>query len=307
MKNKLDKKDILKNFLIGVGMGSADIVPGVSGGTIAFIFGIYQRLIDSIKLVSTTSLKLFLKGKFVEAFQSIPWSFLISVFSGILIALLSLAKLIAYLLVNQPVYIWSFFFGLVIASIFIVSKRVKKWQKGLLLSLLLSSVLGFMLVGFVPVETANTLPLIFLSGVIAICAMILPGVSGSFLLIVLGKYQQILQAVLDKDILRLGIFAMGAVIGLALFSQFLSWLFAKHHDLAISVLIGFMIGSLRKVWPWKQTLLTRVNSHGDIVPILQKNILPHAFSSQTLFAIALMLLALVLMFYLSKFDKELSE
>lgn len=290
---------MLRLFLTGFGMGSADIIPGVSGGTIAFIFGIYEELIHSIKIATGPALKLLLQGKIKQSFQTIPFKFLIPVSMGILTALFTLARLISYLLDHQPVYIWSFFFGLVLSSILIVKRRIAKWNNNLIFSLALSTIGTYILVGAVPVETPATLPMFFLSGIIAIIAMILPGISGSFLLVIMGKYQQILNAVVDKNFSILIAVSAGAIIGLALFSRFLSWLFKHHHDLTVAILIGFLIGSLRKIWPWKQTLSTTFDRHGEIIPLVQKNILP-ALEPSTFYAVLLIAAGTFLIIYLEK-------
>lgn len=312
MKKNIDstskqQNPLLRLFLTGFGMGSADIVPGVSGGTIAFIFGIYEELINSIKTVTSTTLQLILKLKFKEAIASIPFKFLIPLFGGIFTAIFTLSKLISYLLTNQPIYIWSFFFGLVITSIILVSKKITKWETPSFIALILSSIVAYMIVGAVPQETPANLLAFFLSGAVAICAMILPGISGSFLLVIMGKYHQILEAVNNRDFLTLIVFMLGAAVGLALFSRVLSWLFKNHHNLTIATLTGFMIGSLRKVWPWKETILTRLNSHGEIVPVVQQNILPDSFDQTVIFAVLLAFVAAVLMLYLSKFDNKKEE
>lgn len=289
-------------FLTGMAMGGADIVPGVSGGTIAFIFGIYEELLESIKLLSGEVLGLVLKGKIVQAFKTIPFSFLIPVGLGVLVSLASLASIISYLLAEKPAYLWSFFFGLVIASIILVRKRVVTWNMHDYAALILASIGTYFLVGAVPVETPNTPLALFLSGAIAICAMILPGISGSFLLVIMGKYEQVLGAVVDKDIATLAIFAAGALFGLAVFSRLLSWLFNKHHDLILSVLIGFMIGSLRKIWPWKEVIMTRINSHGEIVPLVEKNILPAQFDLFLITCLALAVLGVITILVLDHFQ-----
>lgn len=286
-------------FFNGFSMGSADIVPGVSGGTMAFIFGIYEELLESIKIVSGEVPRLILKGKIKEAFQTVPFGFLIPLGAGILTAIVTLSNVISYLLANQPVLIWSFFFGLIVASVFLVSKRIVTWDVKDIVALLLSAIGAYFLVGAVPVSTPASLPLMFVAGAIAICAMILPGISGSFLLVIMGKYDQVLQAVIDKDIVTLVVFMAGAVLGLALFSRLLSYLFEKQHDLVVSILIGFMIGSLRKVWPWKEVLMTRVDSHGEIVPVVEANVLP-GLNMSLLFAMILCALGIWLMFMLNK-------
>lgn len=280
-------------------MGSADIVPGVSGGTIAFIFGIYEELVYSIKKLSGETIKLFLKGKYVEVYKSIPFGFLVPLGVGILTALLTLASLITYLLTNQPVYVWSAFFGLIVASILIVRKRVVTWNRHDVVAFCLATLGAYALVGSVPVETPATSVAFFLSGFFAIIAMILPGVSGSFLLVLMGKYEQILHAVVERNVLTLGLVLAGAVIGLSVFSRVLSWLFEKHHDIAIAVLTGFMVGSLRKIWPWKEVVLTRINSKGIEVPVVENNVLP-AVNTELLFSLLLMLFAAVLLMKLEK-------
>ncbi len=288
----LIKKQLFKHhirlFLTGFGMGSADIVPGVSGGTIAFIFGIYEELIFSIKKLSGETLKLVLRGKIHQAIKSIPFNFLVPLGTGILSALLLLASLIKHLLASSPEIVWSFFFGLIVASILIVRKRVVSWDKHDIVAFLVSSIGAYVLVGFVPVATPETYLAFFLSGAIAIVAMILPGVSGSFLLVLLGKYEQILHAVVEKDIIVLLVFMAGAALGISLFSRVLTWLFAKHHDIAIAVLSGFMLGSLRKVWPWKET-----------VGVVEHNILP-ALDYRLVFSLGLMAISIFLMLKLDK-------
>lgn len=244
-------KKYLRLFATGFGMGSADIVPGVSGGTIAFIFGIYEELIFTIKKLSGETLKLFLKFKIKDAFETIPFGFLLPLGLGLLSAILLLASLLEHLLETQPVFVWSFFFGLVAASILIVRKRVITWDKHDIFAFLLTAIAAYILVGLTPSHTPETPLLFFLSGAIAIMAMILPGISGSFILVLLGKYKQILSAVTNFEVFTVLLVAAGAVVGLAFFSRFLTWLFAKHHDITVAALTGFMLGSLRKIWPWK--------------------------------------------------------
>jgi putative membrane protein len=289
-------KKYLRLLFTGFTMGSADIVPGVSGGTMAFIFGIYEELINSIKVVSGEVPKLLLKGRVKEAFQAIPFSFLIPLAMGLFAAILTLSSLLSRLLVDYPVLLWSFFFGLVLASIFIVSKRIVTWDKRDILVMLIFTVVAYNLVGMVPVETPTTALAFIISGAIAITAMILPGVSGSFLLIIMGKYEQILGAVSDRDFVTIGLVGIGAVLGLALFSRLLSWLFKNHHDIVIASLTGFMIGSLRKLWPWKEALLTRINSKGVEVAIVEQNILPARFDNNVMMAIGLCILAILIIF-----------
>lgn len=298
-KAKKEGSKYLRLFLTGFGMGSADIVPGVSGGTVAFIFGIYEELVYSIKKLSGDTLKLFLRGKIKEGIESIPFGFLIPLGLGIATALLTLASLITYLLTHQPVFLWSFFFGLICASIWIVRKRVKSWDTHDIVAFGVAAIATFFLVGAVPVETPANPISFFIAGFIAIVAMILPGISGSFLLVLMGKYSQILEAVVARDVLTLGFVMAGAVVGIGIFSRVISWLFEKHHDIAVAVLTGFMVGSLRKVWPWKETILTRINSHGEVVPVLENNILP-SVNMELLVAVCIMAVGALMLTYLDR-------
>jgi len=261
-------------LLKGMAMGAADVVPGVSGGTIAFISGIYEELLETINSVNLGALKTLKKEGVKAAWKSINGNFIVTLFLGIGISIASLAKLISYLLEAHPILIWSFFFGLVLASIVYVGKQVKSWNIGTVVSLIIGTGLAFWVTVLPPMTNSNELWFIFVSGMIAICAMILPGISGSFILLLMGSYQTVLGAVKDKDLLIIGVFMAGAVIGLLSFSKVLKWMFAKYHDLTIAVLTGFLIGSLNKLWPWKETISTRVNSHGEMVPFIQENTLP---------------------------------
>lgn len=290
----------LRLYLTGFVMGLADLVPGVSGGTVAFISGIYEELLQSIKTVSGETLRLALRLRLREAIGSIPFRFLVPLVFGLFTAVLGLANLLSWLLRNHPVFVWAFFFGLVLASVFIVLKRVARWDLADIAGFALSTVAAFLIVGSVPVQTPNNLPMMFLSGMIAICAMILPGISGSFILVILGKYEQLLQAVTQRDVVTLVVFMVGAALGLSLFSRVLTWLFATHHDLSIAILAGFMLGSLRKIWPWKEVVLTRVNSHGEVVPVVENNVLPPAFDVSVLATVVLFAIAIVLMIALDR-------
>lgn len=294
----------LRLYFTGFAMGTADLIPGVSGGTIAFLSGIYEDLIGSIKTVSGETLKLVLKGKIKEAIQSVPFSFLVPLAFGLFSAVLSLAHLLSYLLTEYPTLVWAFFFGLVLASTLIVLKRVKQWQMSYRTAFLISAVVTYFLVGMIPIETPNNLFFMFISGAIAICAMILPGISGSFILLLMGKYQQVLEAVTNKDILTLGVFMVGCVIGLSLFSRVLSWLFKHHHDISVSILAGIMIGSIRKLWPWQEVVSTRVNSHGETVPLVVNNILPTSFDTTTIMVVVLAVIGASIVMYLEKFSNR---
>ena len=265
--------------LKGCAMGMADVVPGVSGGTIAFISGIYEELLDSIRSVNATALKLLLKLRLGEFWRHINGSFLLPVLLGIAIAIFSLARLMTYLLTYHPIAIWSFFFGLIIASALLVARQIGRWDWRSLLAFVAGAAAAWWITVATPAETPNDWWFVMLSGAIAICAMILPGISGAFILLLLGKYQYILQAVSEFRLGVLLLFAVGAVAGIISFSHLLSWLLRKHHDLTISLLMGFMVGSLNKVWPWKEVVETYTDAQGAVHPLVEQNITPGHFEA----------------------------
>ncbi len=266
-------KDYAVLVLKGIGMGAADVVPGVSGGTIALIVGIYEELVNSIKSVNLHALKLLFTFKFADFWRQINGSFLLSVVSGILISIYSLAKLVTFLLENHPVMIWAFFFGLVLSSIYYVVKNVSEWNVMNVFMFLVGTAVAYYITIVTPTSTTNDLWFIFLSGAIAICAMILPGISGSFILLLLGKYEYMMSAVKNLDIFLLVVFAAGALVGIVLFSRLLSYLLANFYNITISLLSGFMLGSLNKVWPWKLPL----SYAPDGSVLTERNILPDAY------------------------------
>ena len=267
--------------LKGCAMGMADVVPGVSGGTIAFISGIYEELLNSIRSVDATALKLLLKLRFGEFWRHINGRFLLPVLLGIAVAIFSLARLMTYLLTNHPIAIWSFFFGLIIASALLVARQIGRWDWRTVLAFAVGAVAAWWITVATPAETPNDWWFVMLSGAIAICAMILPGISGAFILLLLGKYQYIMHAVGELNIPVILIFVVGAVAGIISFSHLLSWLLKHWHDLTVAVLMGFMVGSLNKVWPWKETVETYVDSHGAAQPLVQQNVAPGAFENLT--------------------------
>jgi putative membrane protein len=281
-------------------MGASDVVPGVSGGTMAFILGIYEELIMSIRAAARPPFwQALLKLRIPEALQAVNAAFLLAVLAGILLAIFTLAQGLEWLLVNHPVYLWSFFFGLVLASIVAVSRRIPHWTPSLVLATLAGAIGAYIVVGAVPVQTPESWWFLILSGALAICAMILPGISGSFILVLLGKYQYVLSAVNQRDFVTVGLVAIGAVIGLISFAQILGWLFKRYHDITVAILIGLLIGSLRKIWPWKNVLDYIVDRHGELIPTVERNILPPLtvggdFNFTILYAIGLAALAFVL-------------
>ena len=267
--------------LKGCAMGAADVVPGVSGGTIAFITGIYEELINSIKSIDLQALKLLLTFKLAEFWKKINGTFLLSVVGGIAISIFSLAKLMTWLLVNHPIYIWSFFFGLIIISSVLVAKEIKKWDIFTIISLLAGAAAAYAITVMSPASTPNTWWFIILSGAIAICAMILPGISGAFILLLLGKYTYILTAVSNLDVGTILLFVVGAAAGIISFSHLLSWLLKNYHTLTVALLTGFMVGSLNKVWPWKHTLETYIDTHGVEQVLVETNVSPEKFAEIT--------------------------
>lgn len=262
-------------------MGMADVVPGVSGGTIAFISGIYEELIESIRSVDLQALKSLSHLRFGEFWRHINGSFLLPVLTGIAVAVFSLARLMTYLLENHPIGIWSFFFGLIIASAWLVSRQIGRWDLRSILGCIVGVALAAWITVASPAETPDDWWFVMLSGAVAICAMILPGISGAFILLLLGKYQYIMQAVGELNVPVIAVFLFGAVAGIISFSHLLSWLLKRYHDATVAVLMGFMIGSLNKVWPWKHVIETYTNSHGQVQPLVERNVLPSTFEQLT--------------------------
>ncbi|MCC8063209.1 MAG: DUF368 domain-containing protein [Rikenellaceae bacterium] len=275
------KRNYLMLVLKGIGMGAADVIPGVSGGTIAFITGIYEELIGSIRSFDLTALRKLLKLDLKGFWKHINGGFLFSVLAGIGISIFSLAKVMKYLLETHPIFVWSFFFGLIIASAWLVAREVKRWGVGTVVALVAGAVAAYMITVLSPASTPDAWWFIMLSGAIAVCAMILPGISGAFILLLLGKYAYIIGAVSAFNIPVLLLFVVGAVVGIISFSHLLSWLLAKHHGMTVALLTGFMVGSLNKIWPWKETLETYTDSHGAVQPLVERNVLPGVFEQAT--------------------------
>lgn len=303
-------KDYLFISLKGMGMGAADVVPGVSGGTIAFITGIYEELINSLKSINGSAVKLLLQFKLKDFWQAVNGNFLSALIFGVFVSFLSFAKLIKYFLAEQPILIWSFFFGLIVASAIVIAKKITEWKPRTIIALLIGVVIAYMITVITPAETPTSYWFLFLSGALAICAMILPGISGAFILLLLGKYEYILNALSSFKLDVIAVVGCGAVVGLLSFSNLLSWLLKKYHNMTIGLLSGFMIGSLNKVWPWKQTVSTFVDRHGVEKPLLQENILPSTFESllgqdsQLLFGILLAIAGFLLIWLMEKLSPE---
>ncbi|MCF6222886.1 MAG: DUF368 domain-containing protein [Flavobacteriaceae bacterium] len=300
---KRNLKDYFVIALKGVAMGAADIVPGVSGGTIAFISGIYEELLDSISSVNLTTLKVLKTKGIKAAWQQINGNFLLSLLIGIGISIFSLAKLISWLLDNQPVLLWAFFFGLVFASILFIGKQITKWNIVTIVTLIIGTVLAYWITTLEPLVSGEVSSLfLFLAGALAICAMILPGISGAFILVLLGAYKPVLEAVHNRDIKMIAFIGAGAIVGLLTFSRILKWLFHHYKNVTLAVLTGFVLGSLNKIWPWKETLTWRVNSQGEKVPLNEQSISPFAYEgeSQFFYAILLALAGVAFIFLLER-------
>ncbi len=262
-------------------MGAADVVPGVSGGTIAFITGIYEELIESLRRIGPAAVGILMRDGLGAFWSYINGAFLLSIFAGISLSLLSLAQVISFALETYPILVWAFFFGLILASSILMARHVPGWRWSLVGFFMLGAVLAFVIAEVRPTTLPNTWWVLMASGAVAICAMILPGISGSFILLLIGVYAYFIEALQTLDLLSLGAFASGCVVGLLLFSHLLSWLLRHFHDLTIALLIGFLLGSLNVIWPWKHVLQTVVNRHGEVIPLVQENVSPWIYSSVT--------------------------
>lgn len=289
--------------LKGMAMGAADVVPGVSGGTIAFISGIYEELLTSISSINFSTLKLFKTGGVKAVWKAINGSFLLALGIGIFTSIVSLAKLISWLLENKPIMVWSFFFGLVLASILYIGKQITRWSALTVILFILGALIAFYITTLEPLISENSSPLfMFLAGALAICAMILPGISGSFILVLLGAYKPVLDAIHNRDFKIIAVLGTGAVIGLLSFSKVLKWLFSHYKNFTLAVLTGFILGSLNKIWPWKEVLTWRINSHGEKVPFNEQSISPFSYDGdpQLMSAIALAIVGFAVIILLEK-------
>jgi putative membrane protein len=280
-------KDFVVIGLKGMAMGAADVVPGVSGGTIAFISGIYEELLTSISNVNFSLFKTLKSDGIKAAWKQVNGSFLLSLFVGIFVSIVSLAKAIKWMLENEPILLWSFFFGLVLASVIYIAKQITKWNLLTFVLLVLGASLAFYITTLNPLVSESSSPLfLFLAAALAICAMILPGISGAFILVLLGAYKPVLAAVNNREFTTVAIVFAGAITGLLTFSRVLKWLFTNYKNYTLGVLTGFIIGSLNKIWPWKETLTWRTNSHGVQVPFNQQSISPFSFEDNQLLVAA---------------------
>ena len=310
----------LKQYILlslkGIAMGAADVVPGVSGGTIAFISGIYEELIETIHKLDFGFFKVWKKEGVSKAWKGYNLGFLFVLFAGVLTSILSLAKIITWLLANHPILVWSFFFGLVIASIVYISNQITRWNLRSVFAIIIAAGLSYFITIIEPVGTPDSTWFLFFAGFIAIIAMILPGISGSFILLLLGAYEAVMRtvtqfiegvysmdwALFSEAFIKLMVFALGAILGLKTFSRVLNWMFKHHKNTTLAVLTGFMIGALNKIWPWKEVVKYRTNHSGEEVPFLEKSILPTQSTDdpQLLFAIVFVVLGFLTIFILER-------
>lgn len=304
----MPKRTLIQNLLLtlkGMGMGAADVVPGVSGGTIAFISGIYEELIDSLNNFNMKALVVWRKEGTPALWQHLNGTFFLFLFGGIGISIFALSGIVTHLLKTHPVLLWSFFFGLIIASVWMVGKSVKKWSLGTVVSLIIGIAIAFWISSIQTTASVDAKWYIVLSGAIAICAMILPGISGSFILILMGSYHIVYGAISDLDITIISLFAIGCIIGLLSFARVLKFLFTRFKDITITLLTGFMVGALYKVWPWKikigdEPLVVHSDGREDW---MMQNVLPERFDgdAQMWLAIGCAAGGFLLIFILERF------
>ena len=255
----------IANFFKGLGVGSANVIPGVSGGTIALITGIFERLINALKSCNLTAIKLFFTGKFKEFAKHIDLWFLISVGSGVLVAILSIARLFEFLFAEYPIYLWSFFFGMILLSIYYVGITIERFNWKVVLSFIIGTAFALFIAFGTPAKENSNFIYLMICGAVATCSMILPGLSGSFVLVLMGNYQLIMiDAVNDLNLNILLPVAVGGVVGLLAFSHLLSWIFKNYRDITIAVLTGFILGSMPIIWPWKNDVITYFGSEAKV-------------------------------------------
>lgn len=318
--------------LKGMAMGAADAVPGVSGGTIAFISGIYEELISTISGVNLSLLKTFKTEGFGAFWKQLNGNFLIALLTGIFISFISFMRFAKYLIEHHPILIWSFFFGLIVASVYFVGKQITQWNLSTVLVFIFGAASAYYISQLPSMADTDNLLFLFFAGALAICAMILPGISGAFILVILGAYKTLSDALHDFDIKKIVIFASGALVGILSFSHILKWLFKHYHNITLAILTGFIFGSLNKIWPWKLTETVMVKDTGQIIPfseltpigtlsnyqkalndfdsliiITEKNTMPYQYSlrnenmdSQVLLAIILMIVGFLTILILER-------
>ena len=296
--------DYLIISLKGMAMGAADVVPGVSGGTIAFISGIYEELIGTLNNINFSLLKHLKTQGLKSTWKKANGPFLLALLLGVFVSIVSLAKGVEWVLEHHPILLWSFFFGLILASIIYVGKQIKTTAKDykLFFAMAIGAIIAYLITTINPSVASDTNLFLFFAGALAICAMILPGISGAFILVIIGAYAPVLEAINSRNLKTILIFGAGAVVGLLSFSKLLKWLFEKYHRMTLAVITGFMIGSLNKIWPWKTALTFRINSKGIKVPLNEECISPISFDGdpQLLQAIGLMVFGVLIILILEK-------
>ena len=298
-------KDYFTIALKGVAMGAADTVPGVSGGTIAFISGIYEELITTIGNVDISLFKTWKFQGFKAFWNQLNGGFIVSLLLGILFSVFTFMRLANYLLKEHPVLIWSFFFGLVVASIWFVAKQIDKWKISTFIAAILGAAVAYYITSLPPAASSDSYIYLLICGAVAVCAMILPGISGAFILVLMGAYRNITQAVHDFDFKKIALVGLGAIVGLLTFSKILKWLFAHYRNITLAVLTGFITGSLNKIWPWKK-VLESTQIEEKVIVLKDKSVLPSNFEgdAQLLFAILLMLAGFFLIIILEKLAEQ---
>ena len=296
--------DYLIILLKGMAMGAADVVPGVSGGTIAFISGIYEELIGTLNNINFSLLKHLKTDGLKSTWKKANGPFLLALLSGVFVSIVSLVKGVEWVLEHHPILLWSFFFGLILASIVYIGKQIKTTAKDfkIFIAIAIGAVIAYLITTINPSETSDTNLFLFFAGALAICAMILPGISGAFILVIIGAYAPVLEAINSRNLKTILIFGAGAVVGLLSFSKLLKWLFEKYHRITLAVITGFMIGSLNKIWPWKTALTFRINSKGVRVPLNEECISPFSFDGdpQLFQAVGLMVFGVLIILILEK-------
>lgn len=305
MKNKIQQ--YINLVLKGFAMGAANVIPGVSGGTIALITGVFERLINAIKSFDINAIKLLFKWKIKELIEYVDLYFLIAVFSGMIVSVVSLAKLLEFLFTNYPVLVWAFFFGLILASVYYVGKTIKKWNISVILTFIIGTSIAVVISMLNPATQNDSFFYLIICGIVAICSMILPGLSGSFILILLGNYELVMiKAVSTFDLAILFPVIIGVIVGLIAFSHILSWIYKKYKDQTISILTGFILGSLSILWPWKNEVY-RLDSIGNFIlkdgeRIIQgyTKYIPETINIEVILAISLMIMGFITIYLIEK-------
>ena len=261
-------------------MGVADVIPGMSGGSVAFITGIYSEMVYALRSIDREAFELLTKKRFQDFWNKINGTFLVFLFSGIVTSLFTLARLVTYLQTKYPILVWSFVFGLVLISALLVLRDIKKWNIGTVTAFFCGTLVSFGITLLSPAQTPASIWFIFLTGMLSVSALLIPGLSGVFILLLLGKYQYMVNALISFNFLVIIVFFMGCVVGLIGFSRFLTWTLENYHNATVALLTGFMLGALNKVWPWREVIEYVTNSKGAQVPAFDRSILPwHYFAT----------------------------